>query len=421
MTHSTTPRKYKIPVEVIGTNTIGHPFQQHIQIQKKKAEQETATKQSLTQATTTSNVATKKVEFKTQVLKQRPPLTLNDKNYSQLVDNLTKKYTEATVQAKQQKELEEQNQQVFNALYNSMNQTNGISSPKVNTNSDAKTQTQNAPTDNSSNQFVSSDFVTDLGMSRMNATTTTNSKTSELQPYTESKQPALNISSLDPRSNQQVLELNQYNIEEYNRQTLLLNKELLTHINKHITDSETNKPIDPTTTNTDNQNTSVEPPESLKNHEARLMHPSNVKNTIIVDNGTKEDTDCVITIKSFVTSSKKTSLPGTPQTYSSFAQAHRSHNQSSRHIKEFRTRARINVGETSQLSSLGGGFYYNTSKQKPLPSGYYRPPSFNSRETLRSRCSTTSMNKSRTPAPLHVTSIETKFFNISKPIMMFQP
>lgn len=412
-------------MEVIGTNTIGHPFQQHIQTQNKKAEQETATKQSSTQATTTtttttsSNVATKKVEFKTQVLKQRPPLTLNDKNYSQLVDNLTRKYTEAIVQAKQQKELEEQNQQDFNALYISMNQNNGISSPKVNTNSEPKTQTQSAPTDNNSSQFVSPDFVTDLGMSRMNAIAT-KTKTSELQPYTESKQPALNISSLDPQSNQRVLELNQYNIEEYNRQTLLLNKELLTHINRHINESETNRPIDPTT-NTDSKNTSVEPPESLKNHETRLMHPSNIKNTIFVDNGTKEDTDCVITIKSFVTSSKKTSLPGTPQTYSSFAHAHRSHNKSSRHIKEFRTRARINVGETSQLSSLGGGFYYNTSKQKPLPSGYYRPPSFNSRETLRSRCSTTSANKPRTPAPLHVTSIETKFFNISKPIMMFQP
>ena len=376
-----THRRWQPPVEVVGTNTIGHPFQQHIQTQNKKAEREEAKP---------TQQATKKVEFKTQVLKQRPPLTLNDKNYSQLVDNLTRRYTEAVVQAKQQKELEAQNQQSVNALYSSMTSSNSssVGSPKVTTNNESK-KAQPALCGN--DKLVSSDFVHDLGMNRVNA------GSSQLMS-SEIKWPALQISSLDSTH---LLAFNKCNIEEYNRQTQLLTKDLLTHINQHISE----------TSNKNNNTQITETPLVLKD---RLTDTSNIKSTITVDN-TSKDTDCVITIKSFVTSSKKDSLPGTPQTYSSYVHAQRS--GSSRHIKDFRSRARINVGETSQLSSLGGGFYYNTSKQRPLPSGYYKPPCV-SRETQASRCST---SKPRTPAPPQVTRIETKFFNITKPIIMFEP
>lgn len=381
-------REYHIPVEVIGTNTVGHPFQQHIQNQKIFD----------TAKTPTNNRGTKKVEFKTFNSKQpRPQITLDEKNYKQLVDNLTQKYTETALAAKLRKELEQQNQQNITSLY--VNMTNNLN------------------TNNSSGQVKTTDKVT------LTPQTATNDKLVSFDYFTD-----LGVNGIQP-SNAVKTKLTHRLSQTSNKPSLGTKKKQSPSFFKTNTKLITNKTENPKTNH------------SLTNNTVTLSNPNqqkgsfniiqNTLDTNTTDPFTFKDNEGGITINSFHSTDNGNDLPGTPQTYSSYTNSFMLRRPL---IQNYNSRAKLCInspsslgylnsyGQCPQLNALGGGFYYSTSKKKPLPSGYYQ---YNSakRETMSKSTSSCRIPRASQEPTLiaRATSFtddgtETKYFNISRPL-----
>lgn len=175
-------------------------------------------------------------------------------------------------------------------------------------------------------------------------------------------------------------------------------------INKNINSNEKNKKI--------NLNLNTEP--SAVNETTKLH-----LNTSFSDDLPPES-DCVITIKSFVSSEKENFIPDTPQSYSSYNANPRGQlffpNRKPK-TSNFNTRPNNKRGK---ISSLGGGFYFNTNKQS-IPSAYYTY----SREVSAARSANLSRPKQRQALTADILNnnqgTETKYFNISKPLIAPRP
>ena len=122
-------RSYHLPVEIIGTNTIGHPFQQHINEQKKIESEAAKIRKEINFKPLATNVKTNKPH--------RPLINLNEKNYLQLVDSLTGRYTKKTDTTAN---LNAESLNFFNKVNNRLE------------------------TSNESNELVSLDSINDLGL-----------------------------------------------------------------------------------------------------------------------------------------------------------------------------------------------------------------------------------------------------------------
>lgn len=351
-------RQYNIPVQVVGTNTIGHPFQQHCQTQKSIDEAKTPKKQ-----VQTSN--TKRVDFKKPqtVGKQRPVITLNEKNYIQLVDNLTQKYTEASQAARLKQEADLQSQQELGSLFGQIN-SDKVKIYKANTNN-------NPPAPHT--ELESLDFINDLGLSGVDE-------------YVASKGQNWQTSKVSGRLRNESLSASSKKIHQN-----------LNDKNKRI-----------------NLNLNTEP-----NNESTKLH----LNTSFSDHTGEVplESDCVITIKSFVSSEKENFIPDTPQSYSSYTACPRCpKGQLFPNRKPKTSNFVTRPGNRGKISSLGGGFYFNTNKQS-IPSAYY---TYN-REGSAARSANTSRPKQRQALTADILNnsqgTETKYFNISKPLIAPRP
>jgi len=405
-------REYRIPVEVIGTNSVGHPFQQHINNVQKSEPANTAI----------TNVmrGTKKVELKKMSEKQRPVISLNEKNYTQLVDNLTQKYTDAVMAAKQQKEAQQQNQQHTNSLY--VNMTNNLNaSDKVKLNPTPKLNVNNE-------KCVSADFITRdlLGVSGVEPSKLVKNKLTQ-----NSGQNSSNNNNNDNRH----LPLVALKPRVFLKTNTNNNLKSLLHstINNNTNASLLINP---------NQSTSYHQLNDTLNQSHEISLIQNTLDTNTIDTSTlyptpsrqrykNKDTDCLITIKSYhSTENGEADLPITPMSYSSYTNSFKVKRPL---INDFNTRAKIsietpnnlgylnNFGHSPQLNSLGGGFYYNSSKKKNIPSGYFKYDRSKQERVVKSSCRLKSgdMTKQlkRTESGLVDCAAETKYFQITKPII----
>lgn len=89
------PNRSSKLVEVVGTNTVGHPFQQHIQSQNiKPTEPIVKTKNDWS---LDSAVVTARLQPSTKVTSPKSAVNnLTEKNYLQIIDNLTSRYTKTS-------------------------------------------------------------------------------------------------------------------------------------------------------------------------------------------------------------------------------------------------------------------------------------------------------------------------------------
>ena len=296
-------RSYHLPVEIIGTNTIGHPFQQHINEQKKieseaaKSKKETHFKPPLATNTKTTKP-------------HRPLVNLNEKNYLQLVDNLTGRYTkkiDTTAAANL-------NAESLNLFHNKVN---------------------SLETKNENNESVSSDCINDLGLNAADETSAEAARKKFKKFLKEPMNKPLNsncshdtsfnnCSSTFDNSFTNTPNNNINNINNNNNNSSLIT--IKTYLNSgynHLNSSQ-HHPLPDT----------PESYHSYAHHAPNMLSPRMFYNKApLIRNSASRAKICI----------------NSPSDLG--------------YLNDF--------GQSNKLQSLGGGFYYNTTN-KNLPSAYYQ-------------------------------------------------
>ncbi len=364
----------------------------------------------------------KKVELKLPVQKQRPVISLNEKNYIQLVDNLTQKYTDAVLTAKQQYEVQHQSQQQINSLY--VNMTNSLNvNDKVKFNPNPKFIANNE-------KCVSADFISRdlLGVNGFE------------EPSKIVKNSVKFIQNCGHNTSNNKRHNAKNSPIVVSKTPVLFKNDTKNNFKSIIHDNiNTNNNSNSLLINPNHSNSSHNLNETL-NQSQDICLIQNTLDTNTIDTCTLcqtlpeqkkykyKDTDYLITIKSFHSSNDngEVDLPDTPLSYSSFKN---SFNAKRPLINNFNTRAKIsidtphnlgylnNYGHSPQLNSLGGGFYYNSRKKKNIPSGYYKFDRSKHENIVKSPCCLKSSELNRHPKSGTVSALETKYLQITKPII----